>query len=154
MKSKVLMAALLSGLVLAAGAAQAEDHRERPDFAALDLNGDGGLSLEEMQAQGEARFAATDANGDGGISAEELIAMAGERASDRAAKMIERHDANEDGVLQMDEMPRRGGGDGDRAERMFERVDADGDGVLSQEEFDTAKEKRGDRRGHGGRDRG
>ncbi len=151
MKSKILMAALLSGVVLAAGAAQAEDHRERPDFATLDLNSDGSVSLEEMQAQGAARFAGVDANEDGALSEEELIATAGARASERAAKMIERHDDNGDGVLQMDEMPRRGGGD--RAERMFERVDADGDGVLSQEEFDTAKERHGER-GGGKRDRG
>ena len=111
MKSKILMAALLSSVVLAAGAAQAEEHRERPDFATLDLNSDGSLSLEELQAQGQARFANVDANADGALSAEELIAAAGNRASDRAARMIERHDDNGDGLLQIDEMPRRGGGD-------------------------------------------
>lgn len=151
MKSKILMAALLSGVVLAAGAAQAEDHRERPDFATLDLNGDGSLSLEELQAQGEARFADVDTNSDGGLSADELIAAAGDRASERAARMIERHDDNGDGVLQIDEMPRRGG---DRAEQMFDRVDADGDGVISLEEFETAKNHRGGGRDHGKRDRG
>ena len=151
MKSKILMAALLSGVVLAAGAAQAENHRERPDFATLDLNSDGSVSLEEIQAQGDARFASADTNADGALSAQELIAAAGTRASERAAKMIERHDDNGDGVLQIDEMPRRSVGD--RAARMFERVDADGDGVLSQEEFETAKERRGER-GGGKRDRG
>mgnify|MGYP001823488639 FL=1 len=129
MKSKILMAALLSGVVLAAGAAQAEDRRERPDFATLDLNSDGSLSLEELQAQGDARFADVDTNGDGGLSADELIAAAGDRANDRSARMIERHDENGDGILQLEEMPRRGG---DRAERMFEHIDADGDGVISQ----------------------
>jgi Ca2+-binding EF-hand superfamily protein len=151
MKSKVLIAVLVSGVVLAAGVVQAEDHRERPDFATLDLNGDGSLSPEELQAQGEARFATADTNGDGGLSVEELIAAAGKRASDRAAEMIERHDENGDGVLQMDEMPRRGG---DRGERMFQRADANSDGGLSQEEFEAAKESRGDRRGHGPRNRG
>lgn len=153
MKNKVLMAALLSSVVLAAGAAQAEDHRERPDFATLDLNSDGGLSLEELQAQAEARFANVDTNGDGSISAEELIAAAGERAQERAAKMIERLDDNGDGVLQMDEMPRRGG-DGDRAERMFERADANSDGVISEDEFEEIKERRGGRRDGGKRGRG
>jgi hypothetical protein len=37
---------------------------------------------------------------------------------------------------------------------MFDRVDADEDGVVSQEEFDTAKERHGDRRGHGRKGRG
>ena len=152
MKSKILMAALLSSVVLAAGAAQAEEHRERPDFATLDLNSDGSLSLEELQAQGQARFASVDANADGALSAEELIAAAGNRASDRAARMIERHDDNGDGLLQIDEMPRRGGGD--RAEQMFERVDADSDGAISQDEFEAAKERHGGRRDHGKRDRG
>lgn len=151
MKTKILMAALLSGLVMTAGAVQAQGERERPDFATLDLDGDGTLTLEELQAQGQARFAAADANGDGALSAEELIAAADARAADRVAQMIARLDENSDGVLQQDEMPARGE---DRAERMFDRVDADNDGVLSQEEFETAKERGKDRRGHGSRDRG
>ena len=104
--------------------------------------------MEELQAQGEARFASIDTNGDGGLSAEELIAAAEGRAEDRAARMLERLDENGDGILQMDEMPRRGG---DRAERMFDRVDANDDGVISQEEFETAKERHGERRRDGSR---
>jgi Ca2+-binding EF-hand superfamily protein len=156
MKKKIMAAAVLSGLVLVAGAAQAKDHREAADFATLDLNGDGALSLEELQAQAEARFGAMDTNGDGAISAQELIAAAEGRAAERAAAMIERLDENGDGVLQADEMPRRGGGngDGDRAARMFDRVDTDDDGAISEAEFEAAKEKRGARRDHGARGRG
>ena len=152
MKSKILMAVLLSGVVLSAGAASADNDRERPDFATLDLNGDGSLSQDELQAQGDARFATADANGDGALSAEELIAAADARAADRVEKMIERLDENGDGVLQQEELQARRGGD--RAEQMFERADANDDGVLSQEEFDEAKERRGERRGGGKRDRG
>ena len=142
MKTKILMAALLAGLVATAGAVQAQSERERPDFATLDLNGDGALTLEEMQAQGEARFAATDANGDGALSVEELIVTANERSAGRVGQMIERLDANGDGALQPDEMPIRGGG---RLERMFDRVDADDNGAISEEEFEIAKERRGNR---------
>lgn len=151
MKSNVLMATLLSGMVLAAGAAQAAGHGDRPDFAQLDLDGDGALTLQELQARGQARFEASDSNGDGALSADEMIAAANARTAERVARMIARFDANGDGVLQPDEMPGRGG---DFAGRMFERVDADGDGQLTEEEFEAAKKRWGDRRGQGPRDRG
>ena len=139
MKTKILMAALLSGLVMTAGAVQAQEQRERPDFSTLDLNGDGALTLEEMQARGEARFAEQDANGDGALSADELSA----RAADRAATLIERFDDNGDGLLQLDEMPTR---DERRQARMFDRVDADEDGTISAEEFEAAQERMDERR--------
>lgn len=155
MKIRMMTAALLSGVVLAAGAAQAENHRERPDFATLDLNGDGALTLEEMQSRGQARFAEMDANGDGALSAEELSAAAAARAADRAAMMISRFDDDGDGLLQQEEMPTRAE---NRAARMFDSVDADGDGTISAEEFDAAKMRMGERhgqgRGHGSKDRG
>lgn len=151
MKTKILTATLLSALVLTAGAAQAENHRERPDFATLDANGDGALTLEEMQAHGKAHFADMDTDGDGALSVAELAASGAERATERAARMIARFDANEDGLLQQDEMPSRGER---RAAQMFDRVDADGDGVISAEEFETAKARMDGRRGKGRGDRG
>ena len=152
MKRQIWMAAVVSGMVMVAGAAQAAGHREAPAFADLDLNGDGSLSLEELQAQGEARFAEADSDGDGALSAEELIAQAESRAADRVAAMIERFDENDDGLLQQSELPQRG--NGDRAERMFDRVDADDDGVISAEEFEEARERMGERRGGGKGHRG
>jgi Ca2+-binding EF-hand superfamily protein len=133
------------------------------EFGALDTNGDGGLTLEEMQAAAAARFAAADTDGDGGLSAAEMLAQREadntERAERRAARMIERLDENEDGLVQIEELAeaRR------PLDRMFERVDTDEDGVISQAEFDDAREHMGERRhghggdrrhGHGDRDRG
>lgn len=151
MKRKILMATLVSSMVLVAGAAQADNHRERPDFAALDLNEDGSLTKQELQARGEARFADTDTDGDGALTIEELVAQAQKQAEARAEQMIARLDANEDGVLQIEEMQARGG---DRMGRMFDRIDADDDGEISQAEFEKAKERFGSRRGSGPRDRG
>ena len=140
MKKTILMAALLSGVVMAAGAVSAQpDQRERPDFATLDTNGDGALTLEELQARGEARFAQADTDGDGALSAEELTAQANAQTEDRVARMIERMDENGDGALQADEMKPRGGGR--NMDRMFDHMDADEDGVLSAEEFAAAQEK-------------
>lgn len=158
MKIKLLAMALLSGLVMTASAVQAQDKRERPDFATLDADGDGAVTQAELQAHAAARFAAIDADGSGAVTAEELAEAASGKAAARATRMIERLDANDDGQLQQDELLARGG---DRAGRMFERVDTDDDGAISQEEFDAAQERRGGRDGgkrHGGdrgsRDRG
>lgn len=155
MKIRMMTAALLSGLVLAAGAAQADNPRERPDFATLDLNGDGALTLEEMQSRGQACFAEMDANNDGVLSKEELSAAVTAHAADRVARMLSRFDDNGDGLLQQDEMPARAE---NRAARMFDRFDADGDGTISAEEFDAAEMRMGERhgqgRGHGPKDRG
>ncbi|MFQ1701761.1 EF-hand domain-containing protein [Loktanella agnita] len=148
MKKRILMVALFSGTVMMAGAVQAQGHRGGPDFATLDVDGDGSLSQLELQSPREARFAAADTDGDGALSAEEMTAAAVAQAEARTARMLERLDANEDGLLQQEEMRPRGA---DRADRMFERVDQDGDGVISEAEYDAAKsrmeERRGERRG-------
>ena len=158
MKTTLLMAGIAAGFTLIAADASAQ---ERPDFATLDANGDGMLSLEEMQAAGDAHFASADTDGDGLLSEAELTAAASERAADRVARMLERLDTNEDGGLSQAEIEvvRRGGGE--ISERMFNRIDADENGSISEEEFEEVRERMGERRGGGknrqgggGRDRG
>lgn len=146
MKTKILISAILASVVMTAAAAQ--DAPARPDFNALDADGDGGVTLAEIEAQGAARFATSDANGDGALSADELIAASNGRAADRVTQMVERFDANGDGLLQEAEMPQR---DGDRAARMFEHVDADSDGIITQAEFDAVEGRMGDRNRQGDR---
>ncbi|WP_439154782.1 EF-hand domain-containing protein [Yoonia sp.] len=157
MKTTILLTALLSGAMMTAAAAQGAGHQNRPDFATLDLNSDGGVTMEEMQAQGQARFTAADTDGDGALSVAEMTAAAQARAGARAAQMLERLDSNGDGLLQQAEMQPRGGA---RLDRMFARLDADADGMISEAEFAAAQDHfgggkgmhRGD--GHGPRDRG
>ncbi|MEJ6401285.1 EF-hand domain-containing protein [Yoonia sp. 2307UL14-13] len=146
MKTNTLVGFALAGLVAIAGAAQADNHRERPDFATLDANGDGALTQEELRTQAAARFAARDTNGDGALSAEELRAVAAERASRRTAGMIERLDQNGDGLLQQTELEARGS---QRATRLFERADSDGNGTISAEEFGAIKDNTRRRGGRG-----
>jgi len=144
--------ATLTVVVIALGAAapaMANSHKvkgERPTFEQLDTNGDGSLSKAEMTAQIDARFAKVDTNGDGALTAQELVARAPEdkkeRATKRADRMIKRNDANNDGKLTRDEMPRR------NIDRMFKKVDADNNGAISKAEFDAVKEKRKGKR-HG-----
>ena len=133
MKTILLSTALLAGFALSA-----EAQGRGADFATLDLNEDGQITLEELQGQAQARFAEADTNGDGGLSAEELAETMRGRMADRAADMLERMDENEDGLLQQTEMRQRGG---DRLERMFEHLDANEDGAITEEEFAERKER-------------
>lgn len=148
MKTQILMIAIAAGLTLNTLPAVAEGADSRPDFSTLDTDGNGALTLEELQAAGAARFAVADADGDGALSADELTAQMSERAERGVARMIDRLDENGDGLLQQAELEARRGGE--RADRMFARADANDDGSISAEEFEAAKE-RGDRRGGGKR---
>ena len=73
------------------------------NFEAMDADKDGKVTQAEIQAFHAAKIAALDTNGDGNISAEELTvgreARKAERAAERSARMIENLDANDDGVL-------------------------------------------------------
>ena len=120
-------------------------------FEPFDINEDGEITRDEIAEAAAVRFTEADANGDGMLSLEEMQAAAEERRAKRvqrgAERMLERADANGDGMLSLEEATaaREGG----RFERMFDRIDADGDGVITQAEAD---EMRG--RGHGRGQRG
>jgi hypothetical protein len=152
MKTPVLMAAIVAGFGLAATGAQAQ---ERPDFATVDANGDGQISMAETEAYGEQRFANVDTDSDGALSEAELLVQASARSERRAARMVARMlehlDENEDGRIQQSELPER---DDSRAARRLERADTNEDGVISEAEFEAAgNHGRDDRRGsHGGKD--
>jgi len=152
MKSTLLIAAMAAGLTLtamdASAAGRGQQH-DAPDFATLDTDGSGTVTLAEIEAAGQARFDAIDTDGNGALSLEEMVAARDGDATRRAERMISRMDENGDGELQADEMTRRG----PDAERMLSHADADDDGEISEEEFDAAVEKRGDRghKGHKGR---
>ena len=67
MKTTLLMAAIAAGVTLAATAEAREGHGQRmemPAFEELDANADGGITLEEIAAAGEARAAARFAEAD------------------------------------------------------------------------------------------
>lgn len=145
MKTQILSVAMIAGFVLVAGDASAQ---RGADFGTLDTDGNGSLTLEEVQGAAQARFDAADADRNGSLSLEELTAMSTRQREGRIERMMTRLDENEDGALTIDEM--RGSRSEDRAERMFERIDQDEDGVISEEEFAEVA----DRRGRGGRGHG
>ncbi|WP_147124326.1 EF-hand domain-containing protein [Shimia ponticola] len=161
MKTTTVIAGLMAAtLALTATHAMARGgHGKGPQatFEQLDADGSGEVTQAEMAAWRDAQRAAADTDGDGALSREEMLAAAearnAERAERRIDRMIDRMDANGDGVVQFDEMPER---NADRAAERFARVDTDGSGGLSEAEFDAAKDKRAGRKGKRGegRDRG
>jgi len=115
---------------------------QRPSFEQIDANGDGALTMEEFQNQGQAKFAESDTNGDDMLDVEELTAAAERERGRMIARLMERKDTNGDGMLSMEEMQPRAPG------RFFAKADTDGNGGISQEEWETAKAQM---RGHGPR---
>lgn len=121
---------------------------ERPSFETLDTDADGKLTQAELDAHKAARFAKSDTNGDGMLSAEEMMNSAkaneGKRMQRRATKMIERMDADKDGMIsaaEMQAMP--------RGKDMFKRMDANSDGAITAEEFAAGKGGYGRHHGKG-----
>ncbi len=131
------------------------------DFATLDANGNGFVTLDEMVAESQARFALADLDGNGVLSKDELIARAkvmfAERAPQRGAppegrlnmmtdRLIARADKDGDGALSAAEIQPSE----DRLAGLLRRLDTDNDNALSAEEFAAAEQMM---RGHkpGGR---
>ncbi len=120
---------------------------------AFDADGDGQLTVEELRdGQAAARFKALDADGDGKVSLAEFSAQPGER---RGGALMGR-DQDGDGKLSLAELTAM-------ARRLFEAADADQDGTLTAEELEQqggrfgrrqGGERQGGEQGEGRRGRG
>ncbi|WP_413720642.1 EF-hand domain-containing protein [Silicimonas sp. MF1-12-2] len=143
---KILVATL--AITAGVGVAEAQDRGMRGEgmtFEALDADGSGEITLEDLEALKEQRFAQFDADGDGSVTAEEFRAHAQARAAERADEMFARLDADGDGVLSRDVLESRMGRQ--PGERMLSRFDTDNSGGVSAEEFEAAKQQMAERRG-------
>lgn len=165
MKTKTILSAVTLAAMVAASfstVAQADaggrGDRGGPmfNFEEMDANADGKVTKEEITAYHAAKIAAMDTDKDGNLSEAELLAGQQQRQAEREAqrgakmvkRMLERQDANKDGVLSVTEMTPPA----DRGDKMFDRADVDGDGAISKAEADVMMEKmakRGDKRGKG-----
>jgi Ca2+-binding EF-hand superfamily protein len=128
---------------------------------ALDTNGDGVVSAEELQkglsasgsnADAASAIARIDTDGDGNVSKDELAsavqsgmdARKAAQAGDVAMSLISATDTDNDGALSLDEVAKALGktDDVDKAslQQAFSSIDTDGDGKASKDELTKAVE--------------
>jgi Ca2+-binding EF-hand superfamily protein len=137
------MALMTAGGAALAHGQNGDGQKPRADFAALDANGDGNLTLGELTSARTARFNKNDTDGDGLLSKDELTAAMSSARQNHADRIIKRLDKNDDGMLSEAEMKRQRG---PSAQKMFDHMDANGDGQISKTEFDAAQKQMNERR--------
>jgi hypothetical protein len=107
-----------------------------------DADKDGNITRAEDQARAAQRFAKLDTNNDGQIDAAErkAAADASGRGGMMIGRMLDRLDANGDGVISRVEYDAQ-------TKARFDRLDANGDGVIDATERAAARSSMGGRRG-------
>lgn len=121
-----------------------------PAMAALDANGDGTISADEI-SNAPAALKKLDKNGDGKLTEDEVRpnfgggrgpggrgpgGPGGRNSEEMINHLFEENDKNGDGKLSKDEVP-------ERMQAMFERGDTNKDGFLSKEELKALFESQG-----------
>ncbi|MFA6218671.1 MAG: EF-hand domain-containing protein [Erythrobacter sp.] len=148
---KIHLGLSVAALALACGTVALAQRGEHPN---PDANGDGAITLAEMQAHGGEMFARMDATGDGVLNQDDRGA--------HGAQMFAKADTDGSGELSPEEMTaaheaRRGARAQKREDRMarhFATADTDRSGGLSQDELHALHAARGEagpgRPRHGG----
>ncbi|MEL7486790.1 MAG: EF-hand domain-containing protein [Pseudomonadota bacterium] len=129
------------GVICGAAVAAAPDGARGPGHApghALDADGDGLITAEELNARNQALLEAADTDGDGAISLEEMRIHREKRREE--ARKARNPDKDGDGVISFAEFQ-------DASTARFERLDRNGDGVLSEDEQPRRGRNRGPRGG-------
>ncbi|UWP87933.1 EF-hand domain-containing protein [Aliiroseovarius crassostreae] len=105
------------------------------EFADLDLDKNGQITVDDLKAQAEARFAAADKNGDGQLDLDEIKAQAEARMADRMADGNAKRQGGRNGQDGRGWMPSPEQRMAWFAEKMIDRQDADKSGTLSAAEM-------------------
>lgn len=117
---------------------------ERPGgmLAEADLNGDGTITRQEIEAYRNANAAQMDTNKDGFITTDEMqayiLAKMAAKAERMAAARIKAGDTDGDGRLSLAEEKAVTEG---RIDKVFARADTNGDGVISPDELTALRAK-------------
>ena len=110
----------------------------------FDLNGDGKVTLEEINTDQARIFTALDVNDDKSMSVDEIRRRGRSLQIFRTTTLFDLLDANGDGKLSVAEVQAP-------SKRWFKRYDANGDGVMEASELPADHRHGGRRGGRGGR---
>ena len=106
-------------------------------FERFDADGDGQITVKEVESFRAELFLQMDADGNGEMTRDEAMAFASGRLGDRVDRRMQRLDADGSGTVSAEEYELG------RTGVLFERLDANGDGVITRDEIPD--------RGHGPR---
>ena len=142
MNTKLICTAIILGLGLSSSV------MARPDMARMaaqyDANGDGTVTVEEIQAGRAAEFQLNDGNGDGALSLEELQALMEQKRAERSAERFARLDTDGNGTVSVTEFQAKAPGKrAGSAATMFGLADANADNALDAAEFAALKSPEG-----------
>ena len=152
--NKIVIVAIAAALTAGAANAKGWGHGHRGEGRGMganfmeqfDINGDGGITQEEIDAVRSGRLAEFDTNDDGALSIEEYEALWLDAMRERMVDMFQRHDDDGDGIVTAEEFSEDFSG-------IVARRDTNGDGILNADDMRERMHRRGgDRQRRGGSD--
>lgn len=132
MKKTLVFAAILAASAVGAAAdakGPGDDH-----FSRFDEDGDGKVSVSELDARHQEFLAGADKDGDGFITKEEMKALHETHKAEHKTRMFP--DANNDGKVSRREFE-------DAARDHFNELDQNGDGLIGEDEMEDHHGMRG-----------
>ncbi len=146
MKTTLMIAGLLTGMIATGAQAQVENALSlsargilSADFATLDTDRNGLIKMDDMEVMTAERVGLLDMDDDGALSLEEMQRSANADRNGRIEKTFPEIDANGDGLLTVAEIvDYRPIG-----ERLLSRLDTDGDGGVNVTEFEAGQAAQG-----------
>lgn len=151
MTKQIKLASIFGAAALLALPLHADGGKRGKNFADMDADGNGSVSLEEMKAKHAERFAEMDADNSGEVSLEEMQAHHEDKGNkrkgghgNRMAIMFRGLDADGSGGISAAEMAAM-----HDLDARFGELDSNGDGALSEDELKAGRGKWGKRKKDG-----